>query len=264
MALACKITFFETTSLNSKAVVSDLTLGLFFFFQHLDNLGNQLKEDPTWQGFLYFCACFLPAIGLWHAKLYWDSRFINEGDIVHNFLELLIYLSLASVVQHVRPVAILSNVGNNVDMFAFSLSLVLSHVLLIGRAIEVMTCVKVFHTKSIHDEAYFAMIKDLIWYTCPALFYVAATIYSGVKYFGSSNDSSYGEELYAQNSPSEGDGHRVLAGDSSSFYSAGAESDTAAWLILSGAICSHVVLLNVFTLWMVFAKNAGRMTKYVV
>ena len=58
--------------------------------------------------------------------------------------------------------------------------------------------------------------------------------------------------------------HRLLAGDSSSFYSAGAESDTAAWLILSGAICSHVVLLNVFTLWMVFAKNAGRMTKYVV
>mmetsp|Transcript_5788 Transcript_5788/g.11297 ORF Transcript_5788/g.11297 Transcript_5788/m.11297 type:complete len:556 (+) Transcript_5788:49-1716(+) len=235
-----------------------------FFVALAYNLGNQLKEDPTWQGFLYFCGCFLPAIGLWHAKLYWDARFINEGDMVHNILELLIYLSLASAVQHVRPVAILSDVENNVDMFAFCLSLVLSHVLLIGRAIEVIVCVEVFHTKSLHEEAYYAMIKDLIWYICPALFYLAATIYSGIKYFRSSEQSPYGEEPYAEKSLEEGNDHRVLAGDSSSFYSTGSESDTAVWIVLAGAICSLVVLLNVFTLWMVWAKRADRMTKEFV
>ena len=43
------------------------------------NLGNVLREDPTNQGFLYFCACFLPLIGLWQLKLFWDSRFVNGG-----------------------------------------------------------------------------------------------------------------------------------------------------------------------------------------
>lgn len=181
---------------------------------------------------------------------------------MHAGLDLGFYLALATTVQHVRPVAILSDVGNNVDMFVFCLGLVGSHVLSIGRVIEVIVSIRVFRTSGLHEESVVAMQKELIWYAGPTMFYAAAMIYSGVKHFGSSEDTPY-DESYAGPSPS--DDHRVLASTSSSFYSTGSKSDVAAWLVLAGAICSQVGPFFLYTLWMTLMKRTGRdTTKYVL
>ena len=238
-------------------MIAFLTVDVESILDSPDNLGNLLREDPTRQGLLYFCACFLPAIVLWHSKLYWDSRYINQGDLVHVFAEVATHVALASTVQHVRPVAILSDVKHNVDMFTFSLSILVGNTIYLIRLLEVVFCVKVVNTKGLYEEAYHASKRDLISLLLPSFFYLASAIYSGMEYFGydATLYNSKGDDLY-QN---DNHGHRDLAETPSSFYESGSwsGSDVAAWLCLSGSIGSLFIVLFIFGCWSDYAKRSG-------
>ena len=216
------------------------------------NLGNVLREDPTSQGLLYVSACFLPLIGLWHLKMYWDSRFVNTGDLFHVLVEVATCVCVASAVQHVRPVAVLTDLENSIDMFALCLSLLIGHVISLGRLMEVALCAKVFRTKGLYEEAYHATKRDSIWVAIPAAFYLAACVYSGQEYFGSSETASYEKD-----STHDDEYHRNLAGTSSSFYSSASNNDIAAWLCLAGALGSQLVLFITFLFWVPAVKRAG-------
>lgn len=229
------------------------------------NLGNVLREDPTNQGFLYLCACFLPLIGLWQLKLFWDSRFVNGGeDIFHVLVEVANYACVASAVQHVRPVAVLSDLENNIDMFAFCLSILIGHILCLGRLVEVVLCARVFKTDGLYEEAVPSIKRDFWWMAVSPLFYLAACIYSGKEYFGSS--SSEGSSYEKASSVYEADDHhhddhnedhRFLAGTTSSFYTSTSENDTAAWLCLAGALSSLLVHIVIGLVWFPAMKRAG-------
>lgn len=226
------------------------------------NLGNVLREDPTNRGLLYVCACFLPLIGLWHLKMYWDARFVNDGgDLFHVLLEVATYVCVASAVEHVRPVAILTDLDNNFDMFAFCASLLLGHVLFLARIVEVALCVKVFQSHGLYEEAYHATKRDAIWVAVPAVFYLAACIYSGKEYFGSDTAASSHETVSLSSYHDDYDGdeehRRALAGTTSSFYTSASESDTPAWLCLAGTLASQMITVLIFMAWLPAMKRAG-------
>jgi hypothetical protein len=102
------------------------------------NLGNVLREDPTKRGLLYLLGCFLPLLNLWHLKMYYDSRYYAGDDVWHRLYEIFTIAAIGTAVVHIRPVALLENPENNVDMFAFCSGLVVANILAAGRLFEVM------------------------------------------------------------------------------------------------------------------------------
>lgn len=184
---------------------------------------------------MYICALFLPAIGLWNMKLYWDSRYCIHGDVCHLLFEVATHVCIASAVQHVRPVSILADVKHNVDMFAYCVSIFGGYMLAIFRFLEVFLCAKVFQTKGLHDECLHAVKRDIQFVVVPTIFFFAATVYSGNVHFAFQEDKSKAEEA-SSSTYDDVDHYRVLAGTESSFYSDVSTTDIPAWLCLAGAL----------------------------
>jgi xanthosine utilization system XapX-like protein len=74
----------------------------------------------------------------------------------------------------------------------------------------------------LYPEAFLAARRDALWVFFPALFYVAAMVYTAVQYYGSHESSADGES-------------RALAEAKKTAYE---EDDTAIWLCLGGAVAS--------------------------
>jgi hypothetical protein len=102
------------------------------------NLGNVLREDPTKRGLLYLLGCLAPIMGLWNFKMYYDSRYYVGDDVWHRLYEIFTIAAIGTAVVHIRPVALLEDLENNVDMFAFCSGLVVANILGAGRLVEVM------------------------------------------------------------------------------------------------------------------------------
>jgi hypothetical protein len=102
------------------------------------NLGNVLREDPTKRGLLYLLGLFGPIMHLWHFKMYYDSRYYVGDDVWHRLYEIFTIAAIGTAVVHIRPVTLLENPRNNVDMFAFCSGLVVANIFGVGRLIEVM------------------------------------------------------------------------------------------------------------------------------
>ena len=101
-----------------------------------------------------------------------------------------------------------------------------------------------------------------VWVSTPAIFYLAACIYTGKEYFGSTTSSSSYEGPSStyhddHHDDHQDDHHRVLAGTSSSFYTSTSETDTAAWLCLAGPLSGQLVVFLLAILWMPYRKRNG-------
>jgi hypothetical protein len=185
------------------------------------NLGNVLREDPTKRGLLYFLGCLMPMMNLWNFKMYYDSRYYVGDDVWHRLYEIFTIAAIGTAVVHIRPVAMLGDLENNVDMFAFCCGLVAANILAAGRLVEVMIFQKV-GTPELYPEAFLAARRDALSIALPALFYVAAMVYTAVQYYGNHESSTDGAS-------------RALAEAKETAYE---EDDTAIWLCLSGAVAS--------------------------
>lgn len=240
------------------------------------NLGTLLREEPTRRGILYFCACFFPLQSLWQYKMYWDSRFYTPArDMYHAFYELGTLVVLATAVLNIRPVAILSNPEEHVDLFLFCFAITLGMLLIMGRSLEVHFLIQ--------DEpaAVIATRREAVMYLMMTLFFSAGTIYAGVKYFGGGEGGeSYYEAAYGKTSHgyeesshestndsnnntntsdnAEDDHHflfRFLAGTSSSGDEDNAYSgDVAMAIMLAGFCWNHVFWFLYMQYWRHFSS----------
>lgn len=144
---------------------------LFFDLFHVAafyNLSSIIRQDPSWQGLLYFCACFFAILWTWIDKMYFDSRFYTGDDVWHRIFEVAVLVVLATAVVHIRPVYFLSNPQDFNDMFAFSLACVLGNVLTILRYMEVYFWVDG------EDAAKQSARRDMIAKLVPMGLYLAA------------------------------------------------------------------------------------------
>lgn len=69
--------------------------------------------------------------------MYYDARFWNPEDAYHRLYEFAILVVLGTAVLYIRPVEILSDPKNHIDMFVFSLAVALATLMAIGRSVEV-------------------------------------------------------------------------------------------------------------------------------
>ena len=175
-----------------------------FYVAGAYNLGNLLKSEPSAKGILYFCGCFWPLMILWLQKMHFDSRFYARDDLYHRIYEFTVLVVLATAVLHIRPVSVMSDTTNNVDMFTFSLAISIGTLLVIGRSVE-------FFVVGVDGEpaAKAHSKRDIPIVALSGCFYIAAAIYSGVKYF--SDDDTDEDSSNYESTSADDDHHRMLA-----------------------------------------------------
>jgi Bacterial low temperature requirement A protein (LtrA) len=205
-----------------------------FYVAAAYNLGNVLAAEPSPTGLLYTAGLFFPIQNLWGYKTFYDSRFYVLDDVWHRGYEITLLLALATVVLHIKPVAVLSHPTQTMDMFVYCVGLCVAYFLALGRLIEIMICQRYVSASAnsketgLHPEAYHAARKDLWSFSGAGFFYVAAAIYTGIQYFEHRSMSEY----------------RSLAAstiDSSVDYNKPNEMDNVAiWLFLGGVFINLV------------------------
>jgi hypothetical protein len=190
----------------------DLFFDLFYVAAFY-NLGNILVDSPTGQGLLYFLGCFFPILHLWHEKMWYDSRFVYGDDIFHRIFEVAVLTVMATAISYISSVDKMSNPSKYIDMFGFAVSMTLCSLLNISRVVE---CYVWGRGQRKVIEA--TTKRDGLWKSVLLLFYIAATMVSGIAYFGSNNsssDSTVDENNYPYDSVNETDGQhdRFLVGE---------------------------------------------------
>jgi hypothetical protein len=240
-----------------------------FYVAAAYNLGNILKAEPSNTGILYFLGCFLPLQTLWFYKTYFDARFyFIVNDFFHECFDMAGLLALSTAVLHIRPVAILSNLKDNIDMFILSLSISLSYFFHIIRLIEIMISQKVCekNTKNTNDkphlypESFGACRRDIVLELIPFLCSVLAAIYSGLEFYGKATtaDSQYANTGYVGNKTNnETISHRLLGDEAdtvSTKYTT--EDNVPIWLLLGGIVGNTVA--GWFFYWYKIPRNPNR------
>lgn len=235
----------------------DFTATFFdlFYVAAAYNLGSLIKADPSSTGLLYFVGCFLPLQMLWLYKTYFDARYyFITSDIVHETMDKAGLLSLSTAILHIRPVAVLSNPQDNIDMFLFSLGLTICFSFKCARLIEIMISEKICEKNNnngekvpLYPEAFGASRRDLSLIVIPFIFSLAAAIYSGLEYYGNTSTISnldsnegYYNKTYS-NETSDANHHRHLADSSSGsgpYYTA---DNVPIWLCLGGVLGNQLM-----------------------
>jgi len=141
------------------------------------NLAAVIKDSTSWEGILYFFGTFGPVFLFWGNKTAYDSRVSVDDDPAHRTLEVLQLCFLATAVLHIRPVSMMSDPYLNSDMFAFSLGMLLGALGNVVRYIEVAIWGEGGPQMKTLGKIY-AGIGAF-----PALFFLAATIISGLCHF---------------------------------------------------------------------------------
>jgi len=243
-----------------------------FFLRSISayNLGNLLRDDPSPRGLLYLIGTFVPIMGLWQIKLFYDARYYVGDDLFHEWYEMAVLLSLATAVFHISTTSDLSHPSTSVDAFAYCLSIVAGYTLAIGRWIEIM----VAHRRNkpgLYPEAYLASRREIVWILSMWIVFLATAVYAGIRYYGYDNSnyhesaSGYYDGGASENattghnetsSPGES-AHREVAEtvDGSSAYSIAAfaadPDDVPIWMLLGGYLFSSVVL-DAYRVWLRF------------
>jgi hypothetical protein len=152
--------FFDLFYVGTTYNISDIVVG---------------APDPT--GLLYAAGTFLPVMGIWSQKMFYDARYVTESDFYHRCLNIMRLLILGVAFVHIQPVEQLSNDFEYPAMFTFSLMLVLECILCILLALELrLTGVGQPALKA-------ASMRDVRGQCVSLVFYMAAMILSAVHYF---------------------------------------------------------------------------------
>lgn len=102
----------------------DLFFDLFYVAAAF-NLDAIMEQEPSLRGLLYFVCCYIPIYSIRAEKLAYDSRYAPDDNLFHRSLEVFHLLILGTIVQHVRPVAVLGATSRYPDTMIFLLSLAL-------------------------------------------------------------------------------------------------------------------------------------------
>ena len=179
--------------------------------------------------------------------MYFDSRFFTRDDMWHRIYEFAVLVVLATAVLHIRPVSILSDSENNIDMFAYCISIAIGNALAIGRMVEILISVEG------EPAAKVVARRDLVLLLGSTSFFLAAAVVAGGKYYGRHDYiSSYAtDETYPEDGGNDTANH---TDDHDRFLAAASEAllykpvdyfDTPIWLVLIGSLMNNVTLVLV-------------------
>lgn len=177
-----------------------------------------------------------------------DSRFFTRDDMWHRVYELAVLVVLATAVLHIRPASILSDGENNIDMFAYCISITIGNFLSIGRMVEILISVEG------EPAAKVVARRDIVLLLGSTSLFLAATVVAGVKYYERHDAiSSYTTDgIYPEyggndtaNHTSTDDHDRFLAAAAEAPYEPVDYFDTPIWLVVIGCLMNNLTLLGI-------------------
>ena len=160
---------------------------------------------------------------LWWDKIEYDSRFFTYDDAFHRVFSVAVLVVLASVIVHIRPAEVLSNPSDNVEPFALSVSLLFAKVLSMCKYMEMLLigCVG-------QNAALMTARRDARLKLCSVVLLWAASIYTGIKFFGNKENLHLSGE------------HRVLAEEQDRNQYESLRTDVPIYLILGSSLASSL------------------------
>jgi hypothetical protein len=197
---------------------------------------------------LYLIGIFWPIMFLWTQKMHFDSRFFTRDDMWHRVYEFAVLVVLATAVLHIRPVSILSDSENNIDMFAYCLSITIGNTLSIGRMVEIWISVEGEPAAKVVARREIGMLLG------STSFFLAAAVVAGVKYYGAHDSGSISSYATDDTANHTDDHDRFLAAAAEAPYKPMDYFDTPVWLVIAGSLMNYVTLFGV-VLWL---PNDGR------
>ena len=149
-----------------------------FFVAGAYNLASILKEDTTAEGLLYFVGCFGGILQIWNRKLMYDAAFaVTTDDLWHTTHRTMQYIVLGTAVLHIRPVGLMAQPKNSVEMFCYSLALLLDALLVAIQYGEV------YKYGEGGPELKLTAVRELKKNALVVAFYLAATTVAGVEFY---------------------------------------------------------------------------------
>ncbi len=142
------------------------------------NLGTILKENDE-KAFLYFYGAGLPVMMMWFDKMYYDARFTTRPghDVCHRLWEVFQIGVVAAALSRLRSVEVLANLCEHADMFQLSCALSLNSISTILKYLEVACFVEGDPAAKVTAK------RDITWRLIPSVFFILATVESGVSFF---------------------------------------------------------------------------------
>lgn len=122
-------------------------------------------------GLLYFFSCYLPVFNVWLVKIAYDSRYAPEDNLFHRSFEVFSILVLATIVQHIRPVDIMSD-PSNATTLTFCVGLLAETLLSIHRQYDI------YKNVDGGKEATCNAVHDMRRRVPTAIIYAAASVIS--------------------------------------------------------------------------------------
>jgi Bacterial low temperature requirement A protein (LtrA) len=155
----------------------DLFFDLFYVAATY-NVSNIIFDSPNKEGLLYAAGTFLPVMGIWSQKTYYDARYVTEADVFHRLLTIFILVVLGVAVSHIRPVTSLSDAAGESSIFVFTLMLV------VERLFALTLYMEVYFRGVGQKQIKSASLRDARLHTFSLPFYVAAMSIAAIEYFG--------------------------------------------------------------------------------
>jgi hypothetical protein len=190
---------------SKKCSWGDLFFDLFYVSATY-NVSFILVDDVSGIGLFYAMATFLPVMGLWMDKMYFDARFAYEDDLFHRLFEICLLVVLATAVLHIRSVDVLSHPATNISMFVVCLMLVLNRVLLLTRYLEIYLF-GLGQTQILKTVA----VRDMRHATISGSLYLAAAIVAGMEYYGNQDQNGNDNNSNSNSTYDSGSVRRGLA-----------------------------------------------------
>ena len=206
------------------------------------NLGTLVLNDMASKiSILYFVCLFLPCASMWYTKLYFDGRFVHGESLYKRLLMVIDLCILASVMVHIKNVEVMRDSKSYINMFAFSLSMLLSFIINSIRMLEI------FLDPTSRSEAKHSARSDFQNKILSFFFYLAAVVVSGIDYFGN--------DVIELNKNTD-EGHRYMA-ESKDTYT----NDIPVYLCLAAYLSYQAyMIVKVFFLY----PKGGHHKKFIV
>lgn len=185
----------QITKWGSNQVLKHVGWGELFFdlfyVSGFYNLGGILVEAPSLMENLYFLACIFTLLQLWHEKTFFDARFTYGDDVFHKVTDSIFLLIIAVAVANIAVASKMSRPSAYDNMFIYSL------MMFFGTLFSSLRYVETYFFGKGQERNIKWSSRLWIMKMIPTMgFYLAATVISGMEYFG--KDGDYTNEPYLE------------------------------------------------------------------
>jgi len=219
-----------------------------FYVAAAYNFGNILHHSPSASGVLYFVGTYFPVLDNWKEKVYYDARLSLRDDIFHRIFEMCFHMANAAIILHIRPVEVMANSKDNIDMFAFSIAQVIYNFLVFAGYLEVFFLAE--GQKSLLKRV---ASRDFKLKMVSFPFYLGAAVVSGINYYSDDNSTDNSSDDYAIRNSAESEN---AAAASSNFV-----DYLPIWLCIGGALAHFLFFLFLTQIWF---PNDGSHKKFTI